>query len=963
MNKIGTCAGFAAAVLVAALGVALRTSLNAAQPLAEPFDLSRVRLLDGPFKEMQELHRTGLVGHLEPDRLLFGFRRNARLPQPAGVTGGYGGWDGEFIAGHYGGHYLSAAARMYAATGNSGFREKAEYMVSVLAECQAKLGSGYLSAFPADNFDRLETDPHKASVPYYTIHKILAGLLDVHALCDNSQALEVAARMSDYFATRIAKLTPAQVEAMFRTDYLGNPANEFGGMAEALADLYLLASNSGDTNANRHLKLAAVFNRDWFIEPLLQGQDRLSGLHGNTHVAQACGLARYSLATGDARSGQAAETFWRLLVNEHSFVIGGNAFDEKLRAARTEVAGNGDAALSPKTAETCNTHNVLKLSRLLFQREPQAAYADYCELALYNHILASIAPDSGHVTYFTPLRPGDFRTYLDSPYCCQGTGIENTARFGEAIYFHRANTLWINLFIPSTLDWRERGLKLRLETTYPEAGLIRIALEAARRTNATINLRIPSWMTGVADLAINGKRESVATRPGSYLSITRRWRTGDVIELRLPLGLRVRPSRDDPTTVSLFYGPVILAGELGRDKMPASDIAGKDAFVSAPAWPVPVFVSATPDNLSVPVEREADAPLVFYARMADPVDRQEVCVRLAPLHRVHHQRFAVYWKIVAPEQLKTPAVTKVGSLQTDRLRNPVWTSADNLRDPSVLKVHGGYHLFYSRLSASSTGWSDPKNWAIACVFTKDFVHFANDRDISPKGHASPGDVVKWHGRYLLPYQTYPATPTQLCFSESADLHEWSAPKPFLTEARFLPWNGLRRVIDPSLVVDGDTLHCFFVGSANHTNAAGQTIRANLMGHARTRDPKLERWDILTHDAPLLGGSDRAPDGVENTMIFRTGDHWTMIYSEGLARQHLALATSKDLLDWKVEGPIELPSQKWFTRKYGAPFIWREDAHWLLILMGTNDRDRTTFGLLSSTDGQKWTLLPEDSTDF
>jgi DUF1680 family protein len=292
---------------------------------------------------------------------------------------------------------------------------------------------------------------------------------------------------------------------------------------------------------------------------------------------------------------------------------------------------------------------VLKLTRHLFQREPRADYADYCELALYNHILATIAPDSGHVTYFTPLRPGDFRTYLDAPFCCQGTGIENTARFGESIYFHRADTLWVNLFIPSTLDWRERGLKLRLDTRYPETGLIRLAFEAAAPTSATINLRIPSWINGPVDLAINGKRESTDARPGSFLSVQRRWQAGDVIELRLPLGLRVRPSLDDPATVSLFYGPVILAGELGRDQMPASDIAGKDAFVKEPAWPAPVFISATPGLSPLPVQPLPEAPLRFEARMSHPVNRQEVRVRLAPLHRVHHQRFAVYWKVVAPE--------------------------------------------------------------------------------------------------------------------------------------------------------------------------------------------------------------------------------------------------------------------------------------------------------------------------
>ena len=359
-----------------------------------------------------------MSGNLSRTSCFSRFGRKPGIPQPAGVKGGYGGWDDGFIAGHYGGHYLSAAARMYAANGDTSFRDKANYMVRVLAECQEKLGGGYLSAFPATKFDRLETTPRAASVEYYTIHKIVAGLVDVARYCENPQAFQVAAKMSDYFAARMAKLKPDQIEAMLRTDCTGNPVNEFGAMAEALADLYLLARNQGDVKADRHLKLAAVFNRDWLIDPLLQGQDRLSGLHGNTHIAQACGLSRYALAANDDRTGQAAEVFWKLMVQKHSFVNGGNTFHEKLRAPGIEVTGTGNSVLSPLTAESCNTHNMLKLTRSLFERAPAVAYADYYEEALYNHILASIAPDHGKVMYYMPLRPGDFRVHINSPYCC-----------------------------------------------------------------------------------------------------------------------------------------------------------------------------------------------------------------------------------------------------------------------------------------------------------------------------------------------------------------------------------------------------------------------------------------------------------------------------------------------------------------------------------------------------------------
>lgn len=298
----------------------------------------------------------------------------------------------------------------------------------------------------------------------------------------------------------------------------------------------------------------------------------------------------------------------------------------------------------------------------------------------------------------------------------------------------------------------------------------------------------------------------------------------------------------------------------------------------------------------------------------------------------------------------TPTTSLVSGPVDCKLRNPVWVSKDNLRDPSVLKVEGGYQIYYSRLAG--TKWALPASWHIANAFTRDFVTYENNRDVSPDGHASPGDVVQWHGRYLLPYQSYPTKPTRLVLSESADLKTWSAPKPFLSEAMDPPWNDARRVIDPTFVVDGDTLHCFFVGTTMKPS------KANLLGHAITHDPQMAKWEILTKDEPVLGRGKRAPDGVENVMVFKTGEHWTMIFSEGLARQHLALATSSDLREWRLQGPLELPRQKWMARKHGAPFVWRDVDLWRMILMGTGEDDHTTFGLLTSPDGIHWTPLPE-----
>ena len=292
-------------------------------------------------------------------------------------------------------------------------------------------------------------------------------------------------------------------------------------------------------------------------------------------------------------------------------------------------------------------------------------------------------------------------------------------------------------------------------------------------------------------------------------------------------------------------------------------------------------------------------------------------------------------------------------MNLNQLRNPVWRRSDNLRDPAVLPVEDGYTLFYSRFSNSD--WQREENWSIASVFTQDFVEFENDRDITPKGFASPGDPVWWHGRYLIPYQKYPVAPARLCYSESVDLRQWSDPTFFLEEANRLPWNRHKRVIDPAFVVDGESLHCFFVGSSD-TEEEGH--HANLLGHAVTTDGDLRDWTILTPEEPLIGRSERAYDGVENVTVFKTGDQWIMIYSEGLADQHLAYAESPDLTHWTLRGPIDLPVQKWMQRRYGAPFVWKEGERWMMILMGRDADNHTQFGLLTSNNGIDWSPLQE-----
>jgi hypothetical protein len=606
----------------------------------EMLDSSCVRLLPGsPFFERQELHRTGYLGSLEVNRLLFPYRKVARLPQPAGVASGYGGWDDGFVRGHMAGHYLSAASRMYSATGDTSLRDKANELVAGLGECQKALGTGHLAAFPEtvlDYFEGRKGDKRDVAVPYYTIHKVLAGLIDAHHYAGNQQALEMAVKMSDRCAARMAALPPENLERLLRTDGIRNPLNEFGAMSDALAEL---AAVTGDA---RHLQLARVFNRDWFMAPLVAGEDRLVNLHANTHIAQAVGIAHYAKATGDEAHAKAAEQFWKLVTAARSFVIGGNSFQEWFDKPNVEAGPclASGVPLPYNTAETCNTHNMLKLTRHLFEREPRPEHADFFERALYNHILSSIAPDSGRLTYFHPLR-GHFRTYSPGTECCVGSGIENTGRYGEGIYFSRNETLWVNLYIPSELDWRARGIVLRQEGNPPYGPTVRLTVtKVAGPTRATIKLRIPGWVSGPVRLTVNGEVVQTTAAPSSYAEITRAdWKAGDAIELTLPAALRLERAKDQKDQVSVLYGPLVLAARLGSEGMP-DDLAAPNMYKALPPVPVPDVRCASED----PARwlRLADpATLTFEAHDCGPATG----LRFQPLYTVHHERFAVYLRL------------------------------------------------------------------------------------------------------------------------------------------------------------------------------------------------------------------------------------------------------------------------------------------------------------------------------
>jgi hypothetical protein len=596
--------------------------------------LGQVRLLPGPLKDRQDLHRRVILGY-DPERLLHNFRVNAGLPSAARP---YGGWEAPTIGlrGHFTGHYLSACALMYAATGDERFKARVHAMVTALAEVHRALGGGYLSAFPASVFDTLERTPFDGVwAPYYTIHKIMAGLIDAHEHAGNAEALEVALAMARYFEDRVARLSSDAIDRMTRTDYKGNPVNEFGGFAESLLALHRI------TGDERRLRLARVFMRDWFIDPLARREDRLAGLHANTHVPQATSFAQAPAGVDD-RLLVAARFFWKTVTNRHSFAFGGNAFDEKFRGPGVEAAD-----LTDLSGESCNTHNMLKLTRALFERGPDAEYADYYEHALYNHLLATIAPDTGATTYFMPARPGAFKVYGDpeeSLWCCTGSGIENTARYGEAIYFEAPGALWVNLFIPSTVELPGHGARVTLQTAYPTDGVVRLSMDAAPPARFALHLRVPAWAGSAARVRVNGRQVSAgaASGPSRYVAIDREWNHGDEIELRLPMTVRMRPAMDDPQVVSFFYGPILLAGDLGTDGMPPSDLVAKSTQFRATTPPaVPGLRSVTPASLRR-VEGQGTR-LRFRAALPSGTGGPRT-VDFVPLYELHHRRYSIYWR-------------------------------------------------------------------------------------------------------------------------------------------------------------------------------------------------------------------------------------------------------------------------------------------------------------------------------
>lgn len=598
------------------------------------FPPQRVRLTAGPFHERQEVHRRYLL-RVEADRLLAPFRLQAGLESRAPR---YGGWESRDISGHSLGHYLSAISLMQAATGDEELLSRVYFIVEELDLCQRANGDGYVlpvdkEAFEGVRAGRIEASPFALNgvwVPFYTLHKLLAGLRDAYRLAGNDKALVIARRVADWLDDVLVMLSDEQIQQMLRTEH--------GGMNEVLADL------SADTGDGRYLALAERgFHHDVVLAPMLRGEDRLDGLHGNTQIPKVVGLAREAELGADPAYRKAAEFFWDRVVNHRSFANGGHGESEHFFPPE-----QFPHRLTPNTCETCNTYNMLKLTGHLFRHEPEAARMDFVERAMINHLLANIGREPGEFGYFLGLGSVGvkaFSTPFDSWWCCVGTGMENPARYGEQVYAYDDEALWVNLYVGSTLAWEERGVVLKQETIFPEEDTVKISLNCERPVRFALKLRHPAWC-GAPEILLNGERLEIASKPSSYLTLDREWRTGDVLSIRLPMSLRVEAlPHSEGETGALMFGPTLLAAIVPEEEGVPNPSKRRfsehlDARGKTDAFP-PHCVAESWDAVLRGMKREGFASF----RSADVVKPGDLV--FVPFYRIYEEQYAVYFPLLS----------------------------------------------------------------------------------------------------------------------------------------------------------------------------------------------------------------------------------------------------------------------------------------------------------------------------
>jgi DUF1680 family protein len=589
------------------------------------FPLASVRLAPGIFREQEEINARYLDS-LAVDRLLHSFRITAGIPSSATP---YKGWEEPAceLRGHFaGGHFLSAVALASASSGNAVLKSRGDELVSGLGACQKKIGTRYLSAFPAELFEHLAQDK-PAWAPFYTYHKIMAGLLDMYLLAGNADALQIAQGMGQWAQDFMGNFSAEQRQRMLRT--------EFGGMNEVLINLAAV------TKEERYLDAARLFEQPGFLDPLAGRRDELQGLHANTHVPKIIGAARMYEVTGDRRYRDIVEYFLAEVLTARNYVIGNTSLDEHWKTPPDQLQGT----LAWTNAECCVAYNLMKLERHVFGWTGDARWMDAYERSLFNCRLGT-QNAQGLKQYFFPLAAGYWRAYNsaeESFWCCTGTGAEEFAKFADTIYFRRGSDIFVNQFISSTLDWQDEGLVLEQVTQFPREQGTTIKVKSSRPAPRTIHVRIPGWATEEAAVKINGRPLDAVADPGSYLAIRRVWQPGDTVSISLPMELRQETLRGDESVAAALYGPLALAADLGA--APPEEAyriihSGDTVPKNLPAASPLPKIAATSDASAKQWVQVESAPELRFS-----VAGESAKYKLMPMYQIGDQRYSVYWQM------------------------------------------------------------------------------------------------------------------------------------------------------------------------------------------------------------------------------------------------------------------------------------------------------------------------------
>lgn len=592
----------------------------------QPFSLQDVKLTGGPFKNAQDVDLKYILD-LNPDKLLAPYLIDAGLPVKAPR---YGNWESSGLDGHIGGHYLSALAMLYASTGNAELKRRLDYMVDQLAQCQAKNGNGYVGGIPQGKvfWERIHKGDIDGSsfglnntwVPLYNIHKLFAGLRDAYEYAGNQQAKQVLIGLGDWFVELIKPLSDEQIQQVLRTEH--------GGINETFADLYIL------TKDKKYLETAQRISHKAILEPLLAKQDKLTGLHANTQIPKVIGFEKIATLTGKSDWSEAAMYFWQNVSQTRSVAFGGNSVREHFNPT-TDFS---QVLRSNQGPETCNSFNMLRLSKALFLDKNEVSYLDFYERTLYNHILSSQHPEKGGFVYFTPIRPNHYRVYSQpetSMWCCVGSGIENHTKYGELIYSHTANDLFVNLFIPSTVNWTAKTVKLTQRTEFPYENQSELLIETTKPQEFSLQIRYPKWAENLAVL-VNGKAQPVDGKPASYVAIRRKWKSGDKVTVRFNTSTRLEYLPDGSNWAAFVNGPIVLAAKTSTDDLTGlfADDSRMGHETKGKLYPLTNAYALVGDPST-------------YLTQLKPTDRLRFrldSLTLQPFYEVHDARYQMYFQ-------------------------------------------------------------------------------------------------------------------------------------------------------------------------------------------------------------------------------------------------------------------------------------------------------------------------------